>query len=239
MKNIKKKILAITLARGNSKGIKKKNIISLCNRPLIFYTISEALKSKFINDYIVSTDNLEIKKIATKYGASVPFIRPKQLAKDTSSSVLALQHAVNFMENKNKIQYDYIIELMATNPLKTHEDIDSCIKKLLTTRADSVIAVHNLEDHHPARIKKIVNDKIIDFCVPEKKESRRQDLKPKAYIRSGSIYALDRNYLMSRSERYGSDNSRPYILPPERAINIDTEADIYLADYYLRKKNQN
>jgi len=126
-------------------------------------------------------------------------------------------------------------ELMCTNPMKTVEDIDASIEKLISTGADSVIAIHQLEDHHPARIKKIVDDKIVDFCIPEIPESRRQDLKPEAYIRSGSIYALKRNYLMIEGKRYGSDNSRPYILPQERAVNIDTEVDFIVAELMLNK----
>lgn len=238
MKNNKKKynILAITLARGNSKGIKKKNIINLGNKPLIYYTIKEAKKSKFISEYIVSTDDLEIKEIAESYNVQVPFLRPKKYARDKSSSVEALQHAVKFMEKIKAHKYDFVVELMVTNPLKNYTDIDECIKKIILTKADSVIAVHQLEDHHPARIKKIVDDKIKDFCVKEKKESRRQDLKPKAYIRSGSIYALKRDYLMNKSERYGSNNSRPYVLPKKRAVNIDEASDLVLAEHMLKLK---
>lgn len=232
----KHKILAITLARGNSKSIKKKNIVALLKKPLIYYTIIEAQKSKYITDYIISTDDVEIKKVAESFSANVPFLRPKKYSTDKSSSVSALQHAVKFMEKKNMIAYDFIIELMATNPLKNVHDIDCCIKKLIKTKADSVIAVHQLEDHHPARIKKIVNNKIENFCIKEKKESRRQDLRPKAYIRSGSIYALRRNYLMNKSERYGSNNSRPYVLPLKRAVNIDEASDLIVAKHMLKTK---
>ena len=192
MKINKPKILGITLARGGSKSVPKKNIKPICGKPLIAYTISEALKSKYLTRYIISTDNEEIKEIALKFGAEVPFVRPKKLATDKASSADAIKHAVSFVEKEEGFKYDFIIELMCTNPLKTVKDIDSCISKLVQTGADSVIAVHKLEDHHPIRIKKIINDRIIDFCLPEKLDSRRQDLKPDAYIRSGSIYALKR-----------------------------------------------
>ena len=99
-----------------------------------------------------------------------------------------------------------------------------------------MIAVHRLDDHHPARIKKIVDDRIIDFCVPERLESRRQDLTPYAYIRSGSIYALRRDHLMIQGQRYGSVESRPYILPPERTVNIDSELDFLIAEQLLKKR---
>ena len=126
---------------------------------------------------------------------------------------------------------------MCTNPLKTVEDIDSSIEKLILTGADSVIAIHQLEDHHPARIKKIVNDKIVDFCIPEISESRRQDLKPDAYVRSGSIYALQRDYLMIDGKRYGADD-RPYILPSDRVINIDTKIDFLIAEQIIVNKER-
>tara|TARA_B000000460_G_C21525108_1_gene397922 strand:- start:111 stop:806 length:696 start_codon:yes stop_codon:yes gene_type:complete len=228
-------ILGITLARGGSKGVLKKNIRTLCSKPLIQYTIDEALKSNLINNYIVSTDDKEIALIAEKLGAGVPFLRPTKYATDRASSVSALQHAVNFMEKINSIKYDIIVELMCTNPLKTFKDIDAAISKMIETNASSVIAVHELEDHHPARIKKIVDDKIVDFAVEEPNEARRQDLKPKAYIRSGSIYCMKREYLMEENKRYGGSNSRPYLLPPERAINIDTEIDFLIAEQVMKK----
>lgn len=230
------KILGISLARGGSKSVPKKNIKKLNGIPLIEYTIKEALKSKYIDRYIISTDDLEIKKVAESCGAEVPFLRPSEFSQDTSSSVSALKHAVEWIENDEGIKYDYIIELMVTNPLKDVNDIDSCIEKLIKTNADSVIAVNRLEDHHPARIKKIVDDRIVDFCIPEKNESRRQDLKPEAYIRSGCIYALKRDHLMIENRRYGSKESRPYILNENKAINIDTIYDFMIAEQIIKNK---
>ncbi len=227
------RILGLTLARGGSKSVPRKNIKPIAGLPLIGYTIAEALKSKFITRYIVSTDDEEIQQVAIQCGAEAPFLRPSEFSTDEASSVSAMQHAVDWIEKQEGAKYDYIIELMCTNPMKTVEDIDASIEKLISTGADSVIAIHQLEDHHPARIKKIVDDKIVDFCIPEIPESRRQDLKPNAYIRSGSIYALKRNYLMIDGKRYGSDNSRPYILPQERAINIDTKMDFMVAELIL------
>ena len=128
--SVKYKVLGITLARGGSKSIKNKNIAKILNKPLIYYTIKEAKKSKFISDYIVSTDSKKIAKVANFYGANTPFIRPKKLSKDSSTSVDALIHAVKFMEKKNKTKYDFIVELMCTNPLKKSSDIDKIIKLL-------------------------------------------------------------------------------------------------------------
>ena len=234
----KKRVLGITLARGGSKQVKNKNIRKILGQPLIAYTIKESLKSKYLTRYIVSTDSNQIKNVSQKYDAETPFLRPKKYAKDTSTSVSALQHAVKWIEKSENTKYDYIVEIMCTNPLKKSIDIDNVIKKIINTSADTVIAVNKIEDHHPMRIKKIIKDKIVDFCIKEKAESRRQDLRPLAYVRSGSIYAIDRNFLMKKSLRYGSKNSRPYILPDSRTINIDNEADFITASVILKNLNE-
>jgi len=235
----KNRVLGLTLARGGSKSVPRKNIKLLGGLPLISHTIKEALKSNFITRYIVSTDDEEIQKVAIEFGAEAPFLRPAEYSTDAASSVAAMRHAVEWVEKQEGVKYDYVVELMCTNPMKSVEDIDGAVKKLIDTGADSVIAVHRLEDHHPARIKKIVNDKIVDFCIQETPESRRQDLKPNAFIRSGSIYALKRDHLMIDGKRYGSGNSRPIVLPEERAINIDTEIDFIFAELMIRGKNDN
>lgn len=228
-------ILGITLARGGSKGVPHKNIKDLCGKPLIQYTIDEVLKSKYIEEYIVSTDDQDIAQVSQSLGAEVPFIRPDKFSTDEASSVSALKHAVSFMEDRENKVYDLIVEIMCTNPLKIQKDIDNCIQKIIESDADSVIAVHELEDHHPARIKMIVKDKICDF-LPEPNEARRQDLKPKAYIRSGSIYCMKRDYLMELNLRYGGDNSRPYILPNDRAVNVDTEIDFMICEQLISQQ---
>jgi len=226
------RVLAITLARGGSKGIPQKNLIDLCGKPLLQYTIDLAKDCEFIDRYIVSTDDIEIMKYCQGQGVDVPFIRPAYLATDEATSVDALIHAVNFCETQDECKYDYIIELMATNPLKNKDDVEKCLIKLKNTNADSVIGVTKVEEHHPARIKKIESDKILDFCVPEL-SSRRQDLRPFAYIRNGSIYALNRNKLIIERHRFGGLNSRPHIMPYERSINIDSIMDLKLCELFL------
>lgn len=233
MKN-KYKILGVTLARGGSKGVKNKNIKNFNGKPLIYHTIKEAIKVKYLSNYIISTDSKKIKNICESYGANCPFLRPKNLASDTTSSVDALIHSVKFCEKKFNTKYDYIIELMATNPFKIKKDIEKCIEILVKTKADSVIGVTEVFENHPARIKKIVKGYLTDFCVPEK-VFRRQDLKPKAYIRNGSIYALKRDTLMVEKNRFGSKKSIPYILEKNN-INIDNNFDFKMAEFLYNEK---
>ena len=125
------KILAIIPARGGSKTIKNKNIISLCGKPLIAYTIVEALKSKNLSNVIVSSDNEEIISVSTKYGAEVPFRRPKKLSSDNSLSIDVIKHSVNKMEKIHNITYDIVVMLQPTTPMRTSKHIDDALKKII------------------------------------------------------------------------------------------------------------
>lgn len=229
-----KKVLAVTLARGGSKGVPQKNIRNLSGKPLINYTILEAKKSSYIDKYIVSTDCPEIAKVAKKENVCVPFIRPQEFSGDSATSASALIHAVQFLMNHGE-KYDYIVELMATNPLKNVEDIDGCIETAVLNNHDCCVAVHRIWDHHPSRVKKIVDGVLIDF-YPEKPESRRQDLEPPAYIRSGSIYVTKIDFLLKHNARYGTNITASYILPEDRVINIDEIDDFRLAEIKLNEK---
>ena len=131
-----KKVLGVTLARGGSKGIPKKNIHKINGRPLIAYTIQECLESKYIDYYIVSTDCSEIAQVALDYGADVPFIRPDNLANDSASSAAALIHAIKWA-NQGGGNYELVVEVMATNPLKKAIHIDQCIELMIEKNAQS------------------------------------------------------------------------------------------------------
>ena len=117
-----KRILAVTLARGGSRGVPKKNIRELAGKPLIAYTINEAKRSQYIDDYVVSTDCEEVANVVRNHGARVPFLRPSELSTDTATSASALVHAVNYLRDSEGELFDYVVELMATNPLKTAYD---------------------------------------------------------------------------------------------------------------------
>ena len=227
---MKKNILGVTLARGGSKGIKNKNLTKINGKPLIYFTINEAKKCKKITNYIVSTDSNKIKKVAKKYKAEYP-LQGQENFRKKSNYIRLNSCRIEKIFNK---KFDYVVELMATNPLKSVKDINGIINILLKNNADSVIAVNQLFDHHPARIKKIVKGKIFDFAIKEKLESRRQDLKPDAYVRSGSIYAMSRRFVMNK-KRYFSGKSFAYILPLKRTINIDDENDLLIAKKKLQK----
>jgi len=221
-----KKILAVTLARGGSKKIPRKNIIDINGKPLLAYTTEIVKESQYVDKHIVSTDDLEIAMIVEECGAEL-HMRPPLLAQDDTTSAAALMDVVQSNPN-----YDYVVEVMATNPLKTTEDLDKALEKLYDTGADSVVSVVRIWDHHPSRVKYIKEDKLMDF-YPEIPESRRQDLTPAAYVRNGSIYATTVESFLEHEVRLGPD-TRPYIMSEENTINIDEPRDLELARIILK-----
>lgn len=226
------RVLGVTLARGGSKGVLGKNIRKINGIPLIAYTIREALKSQYIDVYVVSTDDDEIATVAQEYKARV-IKRPKHLATDGVPSIDALQHAYKVCRAKWG-EFDIVADLRCTNPLKTSKDIDLAISKLMRTAADGVISVGPAE--HPARIKKIVDDRLLDFAWPEDSRGQRQDLKPDAWVRNGGIYiittsALEDGILFTDLDNYVI---RPYVMPREKSVNIDYETDISHVEALLK-----
>lgn len=223
------KTLAVILARGGSKGIPKKNIIDLRGMPLIYYTIKAAIDSKVFDEVIVSTDCEEIAKVSKECGALVPFMRPDELAQDHIWSRDALKHAVIECEKIFEKTYDYVVELPCVAPLRNAIHVKEAHKKLVETGADSVISVCRMQDKHPVRMKRIVEDTIQDFCSehPEGEGSRRQDLEP-CYIRNGAIYAMTRDCIVEKFSRNGAV-SRPYIMDELVSVNIDSMIDLVTA----------
>lgn len=226
-----RRILAVTLARGGSKRIPRKNIAFIGGRPLISYTFDSVKNSKYIDEYIVSTDDYDIIDVAQENGVR-SLKRPADLAEDSSTSADAMIHAVK----KVGQDFYYIVEIMATNPLKTAEDIDSVIEMLYDKDADSVASVVRIYDHHPSRVKYISDTGIMIDFYPEILESRRQDLLPEAYVRNGSIYAMKKDFLLSEKTRYNKE-TLAYIMPEERTINIDEPIDLLVADFIIREKS--
>jgi D-3-phosphoglycerate dehydrogenase / 2-oxoglutarate reductase len=229
-------ILAVILARGGSKGIKKKNIKLINNHPLISYSIAASLNSKFINKLIVSSDSKEIINLAREYGADAPFVRPKKLSGDKVPSVTALKHAVLSAEKFYKTRFDFIIELPCVSPLRDNLDIDTALKLLIKKKYDSVISYVNTGEKHPTRLKRIKKNKVTPFCrdYPEPDiGSRRQDFES-CYIRNGAIYAMSRKTLIENNSRNGN-NSFPYIMEDKKSINIDAQLDFTIAEMLIKK----
>jgi CMP-N,N'-diacetyllegionaminic acid synthase len=231
------RVLAVIPARGGSKGVPRKNIRLVCGKPLIAYTIETARAAGVFYRVIVSSDDQEIIAVSREYGADVPFVRPSELAQDETPMVPVIRHAVEFIEDKDEVILDYVCVLQPTEPLRTVNDIRAAIRKILDTGADSVISVCRMDDLHPVFMKRIENDRLLPFCLPEPEGLRRQDVSPPAYVRNGVVYVAKRDVLMKRNSLYGED-CRPYVMPPESYLTVDTELQLRLVELLLREQQQ-
>lgn|GEM_PF-30978 len=230
---MKKRVLAIIPARGGSKSIPKKNIKEIAGKPLVAFSIAEALRAKTLSRVIVSSDDEEILQIARKYGAETPFIRPKRLATDDALAIDVMVHAIKECERQEGQRYDYALMLQPTTPMRTAEDIDEALEKLVSSNADSVISVVNVGAIHPHRMKKIVKDQLIDYADEGTENMPRQKLPP-MYIRNGAIYAAKRDSIV-KSKSFKGKKSLAYVMSEDRSVNIDSSLDWVLAETLMQK----
>jgi CMP-N-acetylneuraminic acid synthetase len=232
----KEKILAVIPARGGSKGVPRKNVRLICGRPLISYTIETVLKVQhLLYRVIVSSEDEEIAAIARQYGADVPFLRPSELSGDEVPTLPVLQHAVKFVERQDGIILDWVLLLQPTDPFRSVEDIKAALALARQGGCDSVISVVQVFSVHPILMKRIENNRLLPYCIEEKEGTRRQDYQPPAYMRNGAIYLTRRKVLMEKNSIWGKV-SRPYIMPPERSIGVDSEIDLKLVEILMRNR---
>lgn len=228
-----KKTLGVITARGGSKTIPRKNIKLLAGKPLIAYTIKAAKDSKFLTRCIVSSDDREIISISKKYGADVPFVRPKELAGDKSGSIEVVQHAIKWLKENDGQKYDYIMILQPTSPLRTGRDIDECIKKIVDNNADSVMSMFELVDFSLKKLKRIKNGLIFPLVEEEGKKSSRHQDSEKIYKRNCAIY-LTRTDLIKGGDLFGK-KSLAYLMPAERSADINKPYEFELAEFWVKK----
>jgi len=218
-----KKILAIIPARGGSKGLPGKNIKEICGHPLISWTIKQAQKSKFLDACIVSTDDTQIASVSKKYGGVVPFLRPAHLASDTASSFDAVKHTIDFLKDNQNREFDYIVLLEPTSPLREDGDIDKMIELIIaeSNSFDSLISIGEVNEH-PSIVKKIHNKSLYSFCQNIKQTNRRQDNET-AYFPYGVAYIVKTNALLNEKTFY-TKKSTFYKIKRYQCYEID---DIY------------
>ncbi|MBF0522484.1 MAG: acylneuraminate cytidylyltransferase family protein [Candidatus Omnitrophica bacterium] len=236
-KNCFPTILTVIPARGGSKGLKNKNILSLAGKPLIAYTIEAAHQSRWGQNAIVSTDSKNIAAIARRCGAQVPFIRPRSLATDKASTLGVLQHAVKEWEKKAEKKVDHVLLLQCTAPLRTAKHIDQAVWLFLSRKQDSLISCYEGASVHPSIMYTEKRGQLIPFCA-QGKLKRRQDFKA-VYVRNGAIYLMSRALLMEKNQIVG-EQPLLYLMSRVSSINIDTQEDFDMAELILtHKKGRN
>ena len=227
------KILAIIPARSGSKGLKNKNLKKLGSHPLVAWPINSAKKSQYIDRILVSTDSKKIAKIAKKYGAEAPFLRPKKLSTDKSPSFDLVKHCLNFLRIK-KETFDYICLLEPTSPFTSYKDIDKSIKFLINNKLlfNSLVGVYPAINNHIEFIYTInKKNKLKKIQKGKNKHFRRQDIKKYFYL-DGSIYISKTNILLKEKTFVGK-KTLGYVMPKIKSFEIDDKIDFILAKKIL------
>lgn len=222
-----KKVLAVIPARGGSKGLPGKNIRKMAGKPLIAWTIKEAQKSKYIDRLILSSEDKEIIHIARKWGCEVPFVRPVELAQDHTPGIEPVIHAIKSLSSK----YDYIILLQPTSPLRTAEDIDTCIENCINSNSPACVSVCEAEKSPYWMYTVDIQEKIHPFIQSEKPAYRRQDL-PRVYVLNGAIYVASTDFLL-KELTFINKETIAYVMPAERSVDIDTEIDFTYCELFM------
>ncbi|MGR5431128.1 cytidylyltransferase domain-containing protein [Vibrio astriarenae] len=230
----KSNVVAIIPARSGSKRLPNKNLMQLCGKPLIGWTIEAAKKASIIENIIVSTDSANIKEVALRFGAEVPFDRPKELATDTSSTDDVLLHAISELGLKSN---DIIVLLQPTSPLRGADDILAAVSLLEDDNIQGVVSVCECE-HSPLWSNTLPSNMLMGGFIDDDISSKRSQDLLTYYRLNGAIFAYRVKYLLECKGRKYSNCIRAFEMQVVNSVDIDSKLDFDFAEYLLSKIEQ-
>lgn len=222
------KTLGIIPARGGSKGIPRKNLKHLGSRPLIAWTIEQALKAALLDDIIVTTEDEEIAEVAAQWGARIPFMRPSELAQDTTPGIDVIMHALDYAQD-----FQRILVLQPTSPFRTSADIDGIIQFCNDRGTPSAVSV-TPASKHPYWAYTLSHEELVPLLQVDATKKSRQEL-PQAYNLNGALYLAEVEWL-KRTKTLIHDTTLGYVMPTERSTDLDTELDWDWAEFLLERQ---
>lgn len=230
-------ILCTICCRSGSQGVKDKNIREVNGKPLMAYTIEQAVKWAGYTDFVISTDSKKYQEIAKQYGCSAPFTRPDELADSKSGKVAVIRHALETMENLNNIQYDYIVDLDATSPFREIADIEAAVTKCIDNDLDIVYSVCEARKNPYFNMVELDENGFPHLSKKLPGDVLSRQAAPKVYELNASIYVYKREYLLQATTVF-SDKAGIIVMKDE-SIDIDSERDLQYMEYLLKQKETN
>jgi CMP-N,N'-diacetyllegionaminic acid synthase len=226
-------IVAIIPARGGSKGLPRKNILPLCGKPLIAWSIEKAARSRHLDLVLVSTDSPEIAEVAKRHAATVPFLRPAELATDQASSYDVIRHALDYCRTAQGREFDYVVLLEPTSPLREDEDIDRMLATL-DERSDEFDAIVSIGEVslHPSIMKRRIGDRLEPFWGDLAQTTRRQDNSP-AYFPFGVAYIAKTRALLAENTFY-TRRCTSFLIKRYQHYEIDDIYDLLCVESVMR-----
>ena len=227
------KILCTICGRGGSKGIKNKNLTKIKGKPLIYYSIKQAIKSKLFDEIVVSTDGRKIQRIAQRYGASSWFLRKKKLSSDKAAKLPVIKDSLIRSEKYFNKVFDYVIDLDISSPLRNIQDIKGAFKKFLKNNNDNLFSVYEAKKNSYFNMVERINNKII-ISKKSKKFFTSRQTSPKVFSLNASIYIWKRETLLKCKTLIGK-KTEIYEMPQERSIDIDSNLDLKMVKSLIKK----
>jgi len=231
-------VFCFIFARGGSKGVPGKNIRDLGGKPLIAHTIETALSSNLIERVFVSTDEGDIAKIAERFGAEVPFMRPRHLARDDSPEWLAWQHGIREIRGRQDIEkMDVFVVLSATAPFRNVGDVDACINAFINTDTDIVITVENAARHPSFNMVVLDDNNFARLAMPTSKTVHRRQDAPSVFDMTTVAYVSHPDFILNSNSMF-EGRVMAVEIPDERALDIDTALDFEFAEFLMSKRSK-
>ncbi len=228
-----RRILAVTPARGGSKGLPGKNIREFAGKPLIAWSIEAGKQSRYVDALTVSTDCPEIARVAKEWGGDVPFMRPADLATDEARGIDAILHSIHWYRDQGE-RFDLVLVLQPTSPLRTAEDIDRAVELFVAKNACAIVSVCPA-DHHPWWSNTLPADgSMTEFLRPELQNVNRQAL-PDYFRLNGAIYLAEIAFF-EKNRSFIADGTFAYPMATESSVDIDTLFDFRLAELLLAER---
>ena len=224
-----KRVLGLIPARGGSKGIPRKNTIPLAGKPLLAWTIEDARKAKSLDRLVLSSDDAEIIAEAKRWGCDVPFVRPAELAQDTTPGIDPVLHALQELPG-----FDYVVLLQPTSPLRTAEDIEATIGRCAAAGAPACVSVTANKEHPALTFKLGAGDALIPLLPESERKATRQDY-PQVYRLSGAVYVARTEWLL-QTRTFVTSETVAYVVPAERSVDVDDTMDLLLAETLLTRR---
>lgn len=230
-------ILCTICARGGSKGLKDKNVLKLAGKPLIAYTIEHAFKWGKARRVVVSTDSEKIADAARRYGAEVPFVRPKALASDNAPKLLSIRHALNECERIFGDRYDIVVDLDVSAPVRRISDLDNCLAMFMKKRPLTLFSVVKARKNPYFNM---VEENKDGYFQLSKKMGRRVSCRqaaPRVYSMNASIYFYAREFLLDEKNTMPfSKRTITYLMDDVSSYDIDSMLDFKFIEFLIKKR---
>ena len=226
--------VAFIFARGGSKGLPGKNTRSFGGKPLIAWSIECALSVKAIDQVIVSTDSEEIAETSRKYGADVPFMRPRELATDESPEWLSWKHGLDYLMHSSSGLPEVMVSLPTTSPLRSVSDVESCLEQFSKGGCDVVVTVSEAHRNPYFNMVKDMSDGTVTLLMEDSQVFRRQDA-PIIRDLATACYVASPEFVLSHNSIF-EGRVKAVNVPRERAVDIDSLLDFQIAEFMLNSR---